>query len=157
MAFDQAAIKSLYSQISSPIKQLAAIKSFIPHEPKAAPTVLPAFALWWGGDPGIGPARGLSGLAATSARIEFQGRSYTDNTKPAPDVEAQLMTLASLVIGVFAGSFTLDGEAMEVDLLGRYGAPLSATPGYIDHDGHQFRVAQCVIPVICDGLWVQVP
>lgn len=157
MAFDQAAIKDLYSQITSPFKALAVFRSVIEHEPKAAPSLLPAVALWWGGDPGIGPARGLSGLAATSARIEYQGRIYTDFSRPAKDVETQLMTLASLFINAFTGGFTLDGEAMEVDLLGRYGAPLSATPGYISHDEREFRVAQCVIPVIVDGIWVQTP
>lgn len=154
MAWDQAAIKGLYSQITSPFKTIGAFKSVIPHDPKAAPTGLPAVAIWWAG---IGPARGVSGLDATSARVEFQGRLYTDFTKPAEDVETQLMTLTSLFMGVFTGGFTLGGQAMEVDLLGAYGNPLSAEAGYITHDDHQYRVAACVIPVIADGLWVQVP
>lgn len=154
MAFGQAAIEALYSQITSPFKEIGAFKLVIPREPTAAPAVLPAVALWFGE---IGPARGLSGLAATSARIEFGGRIYTDATKQAADQETQLMRLVSLFIGVFTGGFTLDGEAMEVDLLGRYGAPLSATAGWYPHDDHMFRVAQCAIPVICDGLWVQTP
>jgi hypothetical protein len=154
MAWDQAAIKSLYSQISSPLKQLGSIKSVIRHEPKAAPVTLPALALWWNG---IGPARGLSGLAATSARIEYRARLYVDFTKPEDEVEVQIQALSSQLIGVFTAGFTLGGEAMEVDLLGSYGAPLSADPGYMRHDDHEYRVAECVIPVICDGLWVQVP
>lgn len=157
MAFDQAAIEALYSQITSPFKRIGAFRSVVENEPLSAPTALPAVALWWGGSPGIGPARGLSGLAATSARVEFQGRIYTDATKRPADMEVQLMRLASLFIGVFTSGFTLGGEAMEVDLLGSYGAPLSATPGWIVQDDHQFRVAECLIPIIADGLWVQVP
>ena len=153
MAWDQAAIKALYTQITSPFKQIGAFKSVVPYDPKAAPTALPAVAIWWAG---IGPARGVSGLDATSARVEFQARIYTDFTKPVTD-ETELMALVSLFMGVFTGGFTLDGQAMEVDLLGAYGEPLSAQAGYVDHDDHKYRVALCVIPVIADGLWVQVP
>jgi hypothetical protein len=154
MAFDQAAIKTLYAQVASALESLGAFRSVIKHEPKAAPASLPALALWWAG---IGPARGVSGLDATSARIEFGGRIYTDFTKPDDDAEVQLMALASQLIGAFTGRFELGGNVMEVDLLGAYGGPLSVTPGYINHDGREFRVGECVIPVICDGLWVQVP
>lgn len=155
MAWDQETINELYSAVLSPLKKIGPFRSVIQHEPKAAPTDLPALALWWSG---IGPARGVSGLAATSARVEFRFRSYLSfKGKPEDKVDPELTRLVSLLFGAFTGGFTLGGEVMEVDLLGAYGEPLSATAGYIQHDGQEFRVAEGAIPLICDGLWVQVP
>lgn len=154
MSFDAAAIGDLFAQLTSPCRQLGAFKSVIAHEPTAAPTSLPALALWWAS---VAPARGASGLGATSARVEFKGRAYLSAlTRPEDDTEQKLLALSSLVLGTaYTAGFTLAGEAMLVDLLGAYGAPLGATAGYVDHDDHPFRVAELVIPVVVDGIWVQ--
>jgi hypothetical protein len=154
--FDQAAIAVQFARLVSPCKQIGAFRSnVITHEPKAAPTALPALALWWSG---IGPARGFSGLSATSARIEYRGRLYLNfKGRPEDEVEQQLMTLTSLVIGAFSGSFTLDGDVAAVDLLGAWGNPLSATPGYLAQDGQEFRVAELTIPLVVDDVWSQSP
>lgn len=155
MAWDQETINDLYAAVISPCKKTGAFRSVIEFEPKAAPVDLPALALWWSG---IGPARGVSGLAATSARVEFKGRIYANGlARPESKVDPLLTTLVSQLFTVFTGGFTLGGEVMEVDLLGAYGEPLSAEAGYIQHDGHHFRVAECTVPLIVDGLWVQVP
>ncbi|MGH6654061.1 MAG: hypothetical protein ACRDVE_02515 [Actinocrinis sp.] len=156
MAFDQQAISTLFARVVSPCKQIGAFRSsVIQHEPKAAPTALPALALWWSG---IGPARGFSGLDVTSARIEFKGRVYVNfKSRDEDDIDPSLMTLTSAVIGAFSSAFTLDGDVAFIDLLGGWGAPLSATPGYIQQDGQEFRVAELVLPVVVDDVWTQVP
>lgn len=156
MNFDQEAITTQFARLVSPCKQIGAFRSsVIQHEPKAAPTALPALALWWSG---IGPARGYSGLAATSARIQYSGRVYVNfKSRGEEDIDPQVMTLTSLVIGAFSSSFTLDGDVAFIDLLGGYGEPLSATPGYIQQDGQEFRVAELTIPLIVDDVWSQSP
>jgi hypothetical protein len=156
LTFDQEAVNTLFARIVSPCAEIGAFRSsVIKHEPKAAPTALPALALWWSG---IGPARGFSGLAATSARIEFRGRVYMNfRSRPEDDIDPQLMALTSQVIAAFSGAFTLNGDVAAVDLLGGWGNPLSAEAGYIEHDGQDFRVAEIVIPLIVDDVWSQVP
>lgn len=154
--FDQAAIGTLFARVVSPCKQIGAFRSSVLlHEPKAAPVALPALALWWSD---LGPARGYSGLSATSARVEFKGRVYLNfKGKPEDEIDPQLMSLASQVIGAFTGAFTLSNDVAFIDLLGAHGEPLTATPGYIQHDGQEFRVAEITIPLIADDVWTQVP
>lgn len=156
LAFDQEAINTLFARVVSPCKQIGAFRSsVIQHEPKAAPTATPALALWWSD---LGPARGASGLSATTARVEFKGRVYLNyRSRPEDDIDPLLMTLASQVIGAFSAAFTLDGDVAFIDLLGAYGAPLTATPGYVNHGGTEFRAAEIVIPLIADDVWTQVP
>lgn len=156
LAFDQEAVNALFARVVSPCKQIGAFRSsVIQHEPKAAPVATPALALWWSG---LGPPRGFSGLSATSGRVEFRGRVYLNfKSRSEEDIDPLLMTLTSQVIGAFTGAFTLDGDVALVDLLGAYGEPLSAVPGYVQHDGQEFRVAEIVIPLIADDLWSQVP
>lgn len=153
MAFDQTAIPLLYDQLVSRAQALAAFEQVIPHEPKAAPVSLPALAVWW---QSLGPARGLSGLDATSPRCEFRARAYLSYRGKDEDVvEREMLVLASQVIGALSAAYTLGGEVMAVDLLGGWGEPLSAQGGYLIHDEQQFRVAEIVIPVVVDDGWIQ--
>lgn len=153
MAFDQAAISALYAEIVSAAKQLADFEVVVQHEPKAAPVSLPALAVWFAG---FGPARGLSGLAATSARVEFKARAYLNAmSKPEGSTDPKLILLISQLIGAFSGGFTLGGDVMAIDLLGGWGPPLEATAGYITHDSKEFRVAELTIPVVIDDIWTQ--
>lgn len=155
LAFNQAAINTQFARLVSPCKKIGAFRSSVlQHEPKAAPTALPALALWWSG---IGPARGMSGLSATSARIEYRGRVYLNfKSRSEEETDPLLMTLVSEVIGAFSSSFTLDGDVAAVDLLGAWGNPLSATPGYLAQDGQEFRIAELTIPLVVDDVWRQV-
>jgi len=155
MAFNQAAIADLYGQLVSVAKTLADFETVIEHEPKAAPVSLPALAVWFAG---FGPARGLSGLAATSARVEFRARAYLNfRSRPEDGIDPKLIFVTSQLIGAFSAGFTLGGEVMAVDLLGGWGEPLNATAGYVQHDEHQFRVTELVIPVVIDDVWSQLP
>lgn len=156
VTFDGAAVNALMAQVQSVPAQLGEFRSsVIFHEPRAAPAALPSVALWAGP---IEPVGQVSGLSEVSGRVAVQGRIYVANAQKADDTtEAQLLTLTSLLLGAFAGAFTLGGEAMFLDLLGAYGQKLSAVPGYLEHDGAFFRVAQCEFPVIIDPLWTEVP
>lgn len=156
LTFDQAAISTQFARLVSPCKQIGAFRSaVIQHEPKAAPTANPALALWWSD---IGPARGGSGLSATTARIEYSGRVYLNfKSRSEEDIDPLLMSLTSQVIGAFSSSFTLDGDVAFIDLLGAYGNPLAAKPGYLAMDSQEFRIAELTIPLIVDDVWSQGP
>lgn len=153
MALDQNAVANLFAQVTARAQTLGDFQTLIAHEPKAAPVSVPALAFWWNG---IGPARGFSGLAATSTRCEFRARVYLDGlAKPEDLTEQKLLFLTAAVMNAYSGSFTLSGTAVEVDLLGSYGSPLEASPGWMEQDSKQFRVSEITIPVLLDGTFAQ--
>lgn len=155
MALDATAIAGLFAQVEARAQTLGGIEQVIGHEPRSAPASLPALAVWFSG---LGPARGVSGLDATSARCEFRGRVYLNGQAKDEDKnEQKLLYLSALVMGAFSAAFTLGGDAMAVDLLGAWGSPLDAQPGWLAHDSKEFRVAEITVPVILDGVWRQVP
>lgn len=153
-ALDANGIATLFAQVEARAKTLGGIEVVIAHEPRSAPVSLPALAVWFNG---LGPARGHSGLAATSVRLEFRGRIYLNgSTKDEDKLEQKLLYLSALVMGSFSGAFTLGGTVMAVDLLGGWGSPLEVTPGWLQHDSKEFRVAEITVPVILDDVWSQV-
>lgn len=155
MALDATGIAGLFAQVEARAQTLGDIEQVIGHEPRSAPVSLPALAVWFNG---LGPARGFSGLDATSVRCEFRGRVYLNGQAKDEDKnEQKLLYLAALVMGAFSGAFTLGGEAVAVDLLGAWGNPLDAQPGWLAHDSKEFRVAEITVPVILDDVWRQVP
>lgn len=155
MALDATAVADLFAQVEARAQALGGIEQVIGHEPRSAPVSLPALAVWFSG---LGPARGVSGLDATSVRCEFRGRVYLNGQAKDEDKnEQKLLYLSALVMGAFSAAFTLGGDAMAVDLLGAWGSPLDAQPGWLAHDSKEFRVAEITVPVILDDVWRQVP
>jgi hypothetical protein len=154
--FDGDAVAKVMSAVKSVPAALGSLRSSVLfHEPLAAPAQIPAVALWAGP---IEPIGAVSGLSEVSGRLTVMGRLYAANAKNMDDkAEELLVKLTSSLLGAFAGSFTLGGSAMFMDLLGAYGQKLSAVPGYLDHDGQFFRVAECTFPVIIDPLWTEAP
>jgi hypothetical protein len=154
--FNAAAIAALMAAVKSVPAGLGSYKSSVVfHEPKAAPTSLPAIALWAGPIEPLGP---ISGLSEVSGRVTVQGRIYAANAMNIDDkAEELLLKLTSDLLGAFAGAFTLDGSAMCMDLLGAYGQKLSAAPGYLAHDSSFFRVSELAFPIIIDPLWTEAP
>ena len=153
MSFDQAAITAVYAAAVSAAQKLAIFEVVIQHEPKAAPVSLPACAVW---TQSLTPVAAVSGLSATSGRLELRARIYLNFLgKPEDKIDPELVRLTSALLGAYTGGFTFAGTVMEIDLLGAYGQSLNATAGYIQHDSHMFRVMECSIPVIIDSLWQQ--
>lgn len=154
--FDAEAVAAVMSAVKSVPMALGSFRaSVLFHEPKAAPAKLPTIALWAGP---IEPVGAVSGLSEVSGRLTVMGRIYAANAVNIDDkAEETLLRLTSLLLGAFAGAFTLNGEVMFVDLLGAYGTKVSAVPGYLQHDQAFFRVAECTFPVIIDPLWTEAP
>lgn len=160
MPFSQEQGQALFTAIQSGGQKLGVFDQVVTHEPKSAPQGLPALAVWLAPVTPLGTA---SGLGATSGRISLAGRIYIpDTTKPEDVVDAKLLGLISALFGWVTGGFTLIDPVtsqplvMEVDLLGHFGEPLAAVPGYLEQDGKFFRVANLTIPLIVSDLWQQV-
>jgi hypothetical protein len=155
VTFNQAGISALYAAVVSGAQVLNLFPSVLKHEPKTAPQTDPTLAVWL---QSLAPARGMSGQGSTTGRAQFGARVYSSFlAKPEDGIDPKLLELASALIGVWSGGFTLGGEVMAVDLLGMCGEPLSFEAGYIVHDDKPYRVAEIVLPVIVDDLWSQVP
>lgn len=124
------------------------------HEPKSAPDTGLTCAVWV---EQIGPARGGSGLAATSTRLALNVRLYTPMlSEPEDAIDPNLMTALDALMAAYSGDFTLGGLVREVDLLGTYGDPLSARAGYLTTSGAEYRVVTITLPLVVSDLWEQV-
>ena len=153
MSFDDAAVRTLFDQVVSHAASLGIFERVNSHEPKNAPGSGLSCSVWAGP---IGPIARASGLASTSGRVVFNIRVYSSMlAEPQDDIDREILTATSVLMGAYSGDFTLGGNARAIDLLGMYGTPLSADPGYINHDGKLFRVMEITLPVIVNDMWSQ--
>jgi hypothetical protein len=153
MSFDAV---PLFAAMVSTAQRLNIFETVIPHEPKSAPVNQPAtLALWLGPVTPLGLA---SGLGVTSGRVTIRGRIYLNwLSKPESAIDPKLLNLTCTLMGAYSGGFTLGGKVREIDLLGMYGEPMAAQPGYIEHDGKHFRAMEITFGLIVNDLWEQVP
>ena len=154
MAFDAAAVKSLYSEVTSHASTLGIFPAGVTgHAPESPPGAGAAYAVWLSA---ITPLPKLSGLAATSGRIEFTGHIYEKaRARPLDQVDPAILLLATDLIAAYSADLTLGGTVMAVDLLGAYGTPLQSEVVFADFQGVQLRVAEVTLPIILDDLWSQ--
>ena len=104
----------------------------------------------------IRPVPSGSGLAATSARVEFMLRIYTTAIQqPADGIDPAVVKAADALFVAFGGDFELGGNARDVDLLGHTGEPLSATAGWLQMADGNLRVMDLLIPVVVNDVWTQ--
>ncbi|SEC04663.1 MULTISPECIES: hypothetical protein [Streptomyces] len=123
------------------------------HEPKSSPGNGLSAAVWV---EQIGPARGGSGLAATSTRLALCVRLYTPMVQEPEDaIDPNLMTALDALMAAYSADFTLGEIVREVDLQGIYGDPLSARAGYLTTAGAEYRVMTITLPLIVNDLWEQ--
>jgi hypothetical protein len=151
MAFNAGAVNALFAALVSEAQQLGCFEQVIQHEPKNAPTSLPACAIWW---QVIRPAR-TSGLASVSGVVSFRARIYETAmlAEPPDAVDPGLLAHTGLLMAALSEGFTFGGTVREVDLLGAEGESLSAESGFIAHDSRTFRVAELTVPVVINDLW----
>lgn len=124
------------------------------HEPKSAPGNGLTAAVWVDR---IGPAKGASGLASTTALLVFNVRLFQNMLKSPQDmIDPDMMKAVDWLMGAYSGDFTLGGLIRNVDLLGQFEYPLTATAGYINQDGKLYRVVTIQLPLVVNDLWQQV-
>jgi hypothetical protein len=125
------------------------------HEPKSAPASGVTASTWFDGQ---SPARGRSGLASTTARVDWRTRLYKNMlSDPQDDIDVELVKALDLVMGSYSGDFTLGGLIAYIDLLGETGDPLRSRAGNVNQDGTLFRVIDLFVPMIVNDLWTQAP
>jgi hypothetical protein len=124
------------------------------HETKRAPGQGMTASIWVNS---VQPIRS-SGLATTTTRIEFMVRVYLNSLQqPYDDNDMLLTQTLDALFAAYIDDFTLGDLIRHVDVFGAYGAGLSSRAGYINQDGHEFRVFSIVLPVVVDDLWTQAP
>lgn len=124
------------------------------HEPKNKPGRGLTCAIWIDR---IEPARARSGLAATSARVVFNLRIYTNMLQnPQDSIDPTVMNAADVLMSTYSGDFDLGFEDAWIDLLGAtQGHPLFGQSGYINIDNMTYRVFTLTVPVIVENAWTQ--
>lgn len=125
------------------------------HEPKNAPGNGLTMAVWLDR---IAPASGSSGLNTTTGLLLFSVRVYSNMVAdPQDDIDPALLNAIDILFSAYSGDFELGGMVEYVDLLGRHGAPLSATFGYVPIDNKMYRVGTITVPLVVADLWSQTP
>ena len=153
MAFDAAAVKSLFDHAQSALLKLGVFETVNTHEPLSAPGNGVRAAMWVDS---ITPQGRASGLAATSGVVTLLVRCYANALQPEQDaIDPNMLTATTTVLGAFSGSFTLGGTVRNIDLLGSYGRALGAQAGYQTQDSKLFRIMTITLPVVVDDLWTQ--
>jgi hypothetical protein len=139
--------------IVSKVLQLGMFDKVNTHEPKSAPGkgLTCSIRLW-----SIGPARGQSGLAATSPRVEWVARIQENMLRePVDDIDSNMAMATDAIMEALSAGFQLDGTVRNVDLLGTYGEPLRAQAGYMEQDKVMFRIIDIFIPYLVNDAWSQ--
>lgn len=122
------------------------------HEPKSAPGHGLTAAMW---TQVIQPVRS-SGLDSTTLRVEVSVRIYKPMlSEPQDAIDPDIVSAVDVLCDAYSGDFTLGGTIREVDLLGAYGAPLSAVAGYLNQDSKLYRVMTVTVPLIVNDVWGQ--
>ncbi len=123
------------------------------HEPKNAPGNGVSAAVW---STSTGAATG-SGLAATTCRIEFLVRSYSNMLQePQDEIDPNVVRAADALMTAYSGDFTLGGTIKNIDLLGQAGAGLRSQSGYLTIDHVMYRTVDVFVPLIVNDAWAQV-
>lgn len=125
------------------------------HQPVSAPGNGITCAVWFAR---FAPARGASGLSSTTVLVVCSVRIYTPILSQPPDsIDPNMINALSALVAAYSGDFDLGGQVKQVDLLGRYGTPLSAVSGYQDWNNTQYRVITVNVPVVVNDVWEQNP
>lgn len=105
----------------------------------------------------IEPAPSASGLDATTSRLVFMVRIYSNaRMEPVDALDPELIAATDAVFAAFSGDFDLGGSVRSVDLLGEQGEALNAQAGYINVSDTILRVMTITLPLIVNDVWAQV-
>ena len=151
MAFDAAAVNSLFAHVQSAALELGIFETVNTHEPLSAPGNGVHAALWVDS---IIPVGRASGLAATSGVVTLMFRVYSSAMQKERDaIDPAILAAVSALLGQYSSTFTFGGTVRNVDLLGMYGRSLSAQAGYLTQDAKILRIFTVTVPVVINDLW----
>lgn len=99
-----------------------------------------------------------SGLAVTSARVEFTARIRSGMlAEPQDEIDPNQDAAADALLTALVGDFTLGGTVRSIDMLGETGEPLGLQAGYLEQDHKLYRVIDLTVPVTVNDCWTQAP
>ena len=123
------------------------------HEPKNAPGKGLSLFVWL---TRFVPIQ-TSGLNSTSVRIDINAQLRCSMTRePQDDIDLDLIEAADALCAEINGDLDLGASIRSVDVFGQHGASLDGVSGYIDQDGHKFRVLDITVPCLVNDAWTQV-
>ena len=153
MSFDAAAVATLFDRVESHALTLGIFESVNTHEPKVAPGSGLRCAIWVQDIRGVGMA---SGLSATSGVVTLNERIYSNFLQqPLDGIDPDMLTAATTLLNAYTGDFDLGATVRNIDLLGQFGTPMSATAGYLTQDNRVYRVMTINLPIVVNDLWTQ--
>jgi hypothetical protein len=153
MTFDAAAVLDLFDKVTSHAASLGLFDAVTSHEPKNPPGNGLWCAIWV---QGIGPVPS-SGLASVSGRVELRARIGSSMLQePQDSIDPNILSAVTVLLGDYAGHFTLGATVRAIDLIGMHGTPLSAQAGYITIGQQMSRVMEITLPVIINDAWTEV-
>lgn len=146
--------RDLIERVASHAMSLGYFDRVNQHEPKNGPGRGMTCAVW------INRIEGTSvrsGLAKTSARVEFNVRIYLNMIQEPQDmIDPDMMDAVDALLGAYTADFTLGGTVAAVDLMGMAQRhPLGAEAGYINIDNKVYRVMTITLPILVDDAWIQ--
>jgi hypothetical protein len=154
MSFDQAAVLALIDSVVSHAMELGIFETVNSHEPKSKPDSGLTCAAWVDS---IQPLGGASGLAMTSGEVVLNVRIYGSFlAEPEDEIEPDMLTAATTLIGAYSGDFDFGATVRNVDLLGAFGPKLGAQAGYVSISKGVYRIYTITVPVIINDMWSQV-
>ena len=153
MTFDSAAVSTLFDKAQSHAMALGLFETVHSHEPKSAPGNGLRAALWV---QDIRPVGAASGQAATSGVVTLYVRVYSSFLQhPFDEIDPNLLSATTTLLGAYTGDLDLGATVRNIDLLGMYGAAMSAQAGYINQDNKVYRIMTVTLPVVINDLWAQ--
>jgi hypothetical protein len=151
MTADNSLPRRLLDAVASKAAQCGWCRSAETFEPKSAPQSDFHFAVTM-----MSASPHLSGLISTTFRIELACRIYVSMLRePQSSIDPEITAAAWDLMTMYSSGFTLGGLVREVDLLGESGEPLGLKFGYIGIDKRLYRIAEIVLPVICNDVFDQ--
>lgn len=122
----------------------------------SAPTGL-SCAIW---NQSCSPARGASGLKATTIRLEYTVQLRHKVITAAPEmIDPRMIRATSRLMAAYSGDFSLGATVKNIDLLGAHGEPLGYQAGFIDWENdpsNVYRVITITVPLIINDVFEQV-
>lgn len=148
--FTAADATALFEAIRSMAKKLGVFPADVPtHDPESPPPQGQLFC-----SIALGPVRAItsSGLAAVSGQVTLMVHVWSGaRNRPTDSVDPAVLGATCLLMGAFAGGFTLGGTVRDIALM-----QMSAAPGYVNFEGKEFRVMSITLPIEVNDMFAEV-
>jgi hypothetical protein len=97
-----------------------------------------------------------SGLSSVAAVVVFRAQITRSLQGDGDAIDPQILATMDALAGAIVGDLDLGLSGIELDPLGAYGPPLSATSGYLKQTTPPLRVVTMFVTIIVDNAWSEV-